>query len=48
MNDSKKTTRVKIKSSKHKIGDRRKHFCKKANENVEQEWTGTEWLCLHN
>lgn len=27
---------------------RRFAFCKEANENVEQEWTGESWLCLHN
>lgn len=29
-------------------GTRRIIFCKEANESVEQEWTGKEWLCLHD
>lgn len=31
-----------------KKGTRRFAICKETNENVEQEWTGTEWLCLHD
>ena len=37
-----------ISAIKPNVGTRRMHHCKKAKEMIEQEWTGTEWLCLHN